>query len=298
MRKRYIYVKTPEIDHSNVCAHIVEHCVLTRNNLSVQDFYMFCDIQGESYSGYTRYDLHKKIDLEIFLKIICNPLDKKVFKKEMLAFKEETKEKIFPDIFKKEIEKLLYPKERKSKTKLPSWADVSTYHTHYYTRENMIICDSRYKLLENNIVIQSPWKRSLHIHKEAIVSIAWEKNKITILPYTHRKAQVLLYFVEFLYDTYMEYSQRHFYGRYNFPTACMIEIGNHVCIAIPQGTPETISNDFLYEAKKKFCTISLDEYARKIEIVNLLALWQLPSDKDIKDFIVDIDLATIRKIIR
>jgi hypothetical protein len=50
----------------------------------------------------------------------------------------------------------------------------------------------------------------------------------------------------------------------------MIETDKYVCIAIPQKTKYKISDEFLYEAKKYFCNISLDEYARKNVIINLL----------------------------
>lgn len=297
MNNLYVYIKTPQVDNSNASAHLVEHCVLNRDMLSPQDFYALCDIKGESYSGYTRYDLYKKVNLEKFIKAICIPLDKKIFTKEMLAFKEETKGEIFPDILKKKVEKLLYGKDRESKTKYPSRSDISVYHKKRYKRQNMIICDSAYKILENNIPIKIPWKWVLDIKKQAIVSIKWEKNKITVLPHTHWKSQVLLYFIEFLYDTSIEYTERYIKGQYIFPTACMIEMENHVCIAIPQSILCELSYDFLDAAKKHFCSVSIDEYARKVEIINLLSIWQLPTDKDIKDFIMNIDIETVKKII-
>lgn len=297
MSKLYVYIKTPQVDNSNACAHIVEHCVLNRDVLSPQDFYTLCDIKGESYSGYTRYDLYKKVNLESFIQWICGPLDKKVCTKEMLAFKEETKEEIFPDILKKKVEKLIYGKDRESKTKDYSRTDITAYHKKQYKRNNMVICTSEYKILENNIPIKTPWKWVLDIKKHATVSIQWEKNTIIVLPYAHWKSQVLLYFIEFLYDTYIEYTERYIKGEYSFPTACMIEIEKYVCIAIPQSILCEISPDFLDAAKKHFCFVSMDEYARKIEIINLLSIWHLPTDKDIKDFIMSIDIDTVKKII-
>jgi hypothetical protein len=53
----------------------------------------------------------------------------------------------------------------------------------------------------------------------------------------------------------------------------------------------------LYEAKKYFCNISLDEYARKNVIINLLYIWQSPTDEEIKSFIQSISIETVRKII-
>ncbi len=50
----------------------------------------------------------------------------------------------------------------------------------------------------------------------------------------------------------------------------MMELTKYVCIAIPQSTKIDISDEFLYAAKKHFCDVALDEYARKIEITNLL----------------------------
>ena len=50
----------------------------------------------------------------------------------------------------------------------------------------------------------------------------------------------------------------------------MIEMSEYLAIAIPKHLPCDISIDFLNEAKRHFCDISLDEYARKIEIINLL----------------------------
>jgi len=86
----------------------VEHCVLYRGNLSAKDFYDVCDIKGESYFGYTRYDIHKSINPQKFIQMLCKPLDKKVFAKEMLALKQETAEEIFPDILRKKVENMLY----------------------------------------------------------------------------------------------------------------------------------------------------------------------------------------------
>jgi hypothetical protein len=77
----------------------------------------------------------------------------------------------------------------------------------------------------------------------------------------------------------------------------MMEMQQYVCIAIPQSIKCNISTGFLNEAKKHFCAVSLDEYARKIEIVNLLCIGQLPTDREIKEFIQSIDIETIRKII-
>ena len=70
----------------------------------------------------------------------------------------------------------------------------------------------------------------------------------------------------------MEYSQRHRNGRYFFPTASVLLLSEYVCIAIPQSIPLDISSKFLDTAKKHFCEVALDEYARKIEIENLLCI--------------------------
>ncbi|MEI7557911.1 MAG: hypothetical protein WCJ45_03670 [bacterium] len=140
MTNLYIYIKTPEVGYANADAHIVEHCAVNRENISLQDFFGLCDIQGESYVGYTRYDVYEKIDIEKFIQGLCAPLDKKVFKKELLAYKEETKHPSFADVLKKKIEKLMYAPMDTPNKKNPSREQVNTYHTQHYTRKNMVIC--------------------------------------------------------------------------------------------------------------------------------------------------------------
>lgn len=296
MTNCYIYIKTPEVGYVNTDAHIVEHCAVNRENISLQDFFGVCDIKGECYVWYTRYDVYEKIDIEKFIQGICTPLDKRVFKKEISAFKEETKHESFTGIFKKKVEKLLHNPLDILHKKTSSREQINAYHTKYYTRKNMVICTWAYKILENNIPTKTPWKWSLSIKKQYASSLRGEINKITILPYTHRKSQVLLYFIEFLYDTSMEYQKRYLQWTYDVPTSCMIEMSGYVAIAIPQHLPYDISLDFLNEAKKHFCDISLNEYARKIEIINLVYIWQLPTDEEIKEFIQSIAIETIKKI--
>lgn len=291
----YVYIKTPPVDNNNTIAHIVEHCALNRDILSIENFYRLCDVESEIYLWYTRYDIPSKIDVDQFIKFIFSPLDKKVFQRELLAFKEETKEKRFIDVLKNKVEKFMMISTSKKSQNLRN--NVVTYHKKYYTTKNIVICDADYNIIKNNISITSSSKRSLNISKQAIVSIDWEKNKITILPYTHWQSQVLLYFLVFLYDTYMEYTQRRIQWVYNFSVSCMLELSNYIAIAVPQNSSIHISPEFLQVAKNHFCEVALDEYARKITIINLLYIWQLPTDKEIKTFIEWIDMDTVKKII-
>ena len=297
MSNIYIYIKTPSIKHSNTNAHIVEHCVLNKNNISIKDFYSICDIRSECYLEYTKYDIHKKINIINFIKKICEPLDKKIFKKELMAFKQEKKYNIFTDTLKNKVEKIMYNNLWKINRKSTSWEEIDNYHKKYYKKNQIVICNSEYKIIENNLKIKKAWERYLNIKKQKIIYIWWEKNIITILPYTHRKSQVLLYFIEFLFDTYIEYTERSIKWNYNFPISSMIEMKEYVFIAIPKNIKCNISIDFLNEAKNHFCNVSLNEYARKIEIVNLLYIWQLPTDKEIKIFIQSIDIETVKKIL-
>lgn len=295
MSHLYVYIKTPPVDHDNSIAHIVEHCVLNRDTLSVEDFYRLCDVEWETYLWYTRYDIPATFDIQQFARYISSPLDKKVFQREVLAFTEETKEKRFTDMLKNKVEKLMMVST--SKKSQCTRNDVVAYHKKYYTTKNIVVCDADYHIIKNTISLVSPTKRSFNMSKQTIVFIDWEKNKITILPYTHWQAQVLLYFLVFLYDTYMEYTQRRMQGVYNFPVSCIIELSNYVAIAVPQASPIDISPEFLQTAKKHFCEVALDEYARKIEIINLLYIWQLPTDKEITTFIQDITMDIVKKII-
>ena len=156
MSNIYIYIKTPQIEKSSRYGHIVEHCILNGDIISPEDFYVLCDIKAESYYGYTRYDLYKKIDIENFIQKICSPLDKNVFAKEMVAFQEETENEVFSDILKRKVEKLMYGDTKNLGKKTLSWKEIESYHKKYYKRCSMVICDSEYKILENNLASKKP----------------------------------------------------------------------------------------------------------------------------------------------
>jgi hypothetical protein len=154
MSNIYIYIKTPQIGNTNATAHMVEHCVLNRDNLSPEDFYALCDIKAECGLEYTKYDIHKKINVDEFVKEICKPLDKKIFQREASAFKEETKNELFRDTLKKKVETSLYGQIRKQDRKDITRGKINAYHKKHYKRENIVICNEEYKIIENNLKIQ------------------------------------------------------------------------------------------------------------------------------------------------
>ncbi len=97
-------------------------------------------------------------------------MDKKVFQRELLAFQEETREQLFTGFLKKKIEKLLNIDKPLLKGN-PSRNAITQYHKKRYKRNNMVICNSEYVIIENNFTTTKAGKRSLDIIKQSTLSI-------------------------------------------------------------------------------------------------------------------------------
>lgn len=143
--------------------------MLNKKDLTLEEFFLYCDVQVNTSFGYTRYDINTSISVDSFIKKICAPFDIQIFEQELSALKQEIQDKTFFDSFKNHVEKLLYITV--SSFVSPCLEDVLAYHKKRYKKNTIVVCDDHYTLLQHTMSIDVPADWSFIIEKQKTVSI-------------------------------------------------------------------------------------------------------------------------------
>lgn len=284
----YLYIQTPPVNNSNKVAHLVEHCVHNKENLSISEYFNICDIDAETSFWYTKFNLHH-FDIKKFIHAIEYPLTNKLIKKELQVLNEELQEKIFTQKIRKITEKALNIKEDNR----INYKEIITYHKKYYNKNHYIITDENYDIIQIWIKTIKDTNRKPQILQKIHKRISWEANTLIVLKYSHWKDQIIANFIEILIDTRIEYQERYMKWIYTYQCSSMIEGTNYITIAIPK-LQYNIEYEFFDNAKKYYKELLNDWKIRENQIINVLYKNQLPSKAMIQEFIESISYETIQ----
>lgn len=266
----YLYINTPLYENSNYVPHLIEHSVLS-DRKNPKNYYRHEKKSWDTYTYYTSYtiDTNNKSEAWDFKKLIMQELDWSIIKYEKSVLKDETSYKnYYKRLINKIWKKVLWNNFKYSYSWNVSIEKIKKYHKDFYNDKWIILFWNHFKAQRINLKYQDIIS-SFNIYE------SWVREKIYIFNFNHENIFAIEILSQ-LFDSYIQYKQRYFHGKYYFDDVLSWEFENLVFISISQENTEIIS-DIEKTFIQEFINYTLEKYDEsKFHSINwplLLKYW-------------------------
>lgn len=292
-----IYIKTPLYKNSKYISHLLEHT--TGDWKYVENYFDFIS-ESEVYTmdSYIVWHFPYCKDIEFikenFLKIpLKNQInyEKKVLKDELYktSLKLEIEHKIWKILFWKDFNII--------KNQKISYEDILVYHKKYFRKDNIIITDDDFNILETNDFLKD-FERSLDFdRKKFFLKVKDYPCYIFVKKIENYLDYYLFLFLEFFYENLFSYQirfQEWFYYYDHKAYSYRIYDANIFCI-----TCEILdfSEGFFEKSKEKFLEIVENWYWKKGKIICKMIYAEDINLDEIKRFFIDFKSDDLKNLI-
>lgn len=298
-----LFIKTPRPDDNKYIPHLLEHCVLQANN--VKDF---IDIQIPIYAStatwYTEFEF-EKAKLKALLEKLNTPITHDTFNLQQKIIQKELKWSSFwQKAYIDSLRKISWNRKLNSNSvaKWINFKDIVNYQKKYYTHNNMILVNEQDEIakfwwIENSIKFDPEIKLESEI-KYKNTKFQWENYDNIYTEYkTPYDIIILDFFCDFINDyTYYIDTKRWKYW-YDYSDISITD--KYMILNFDKWyLPKKINNEF-FEYYKKTYINDIKEWENRTYIpIIALFTWYYVSKKQHAKFIENIDIKSIKNILR